>query len=162
MQPTGAHRRESNDDRYIIAGYPWFKCRARDTFISLPGLTLSIEEDDYFELVMKTAIKGYYEFMEGKPVTVHIAEIDQPDVPLWAVWALQQYAKEKGAACLKKYCSKFIKDGSDVREVQSSPQPEADAQRTSLHRRQGQGCDMDELHCQRASCCSPYGIHRRV
>lgn len=90
------HRRESNDDRYIIAGYPWFKCRARDTFISLPGLTLSIEEDDYFELVMKTAMKGYYEFMEGKPVTVHIAEIDQPDVPLWAVWALQQYAKEKG------------------------------------------------------------------
>ncbi len=104
------HRRESNDDRYIIAGYPWFKCRARDTFISLPGLTLSIEEDDYFELVMKTAMKGYYEFMEGKPVTVHIAEIDQPDVPLWAVWALQQYAKEKGKeACLKKY-GKFIKD----------------------------------------------------
>ena len=104
------HRRESNDDRYIIAGYPWFKCRARDTFISLPGLTLSIEEDDYFELVMKTAMKGYYEFMEGKPVTVHIAEIDQPDVPLWAVWALQQYAKEKGKeVCLKKY-GKFIKD----------------------------------------------------
>ena len=104
------HRRESNDDRYIIAGYPWFKCRARDTFISLPGLTLSIEEDDYFELVMKTAMKGYYEFMEGKPVTVHIAEIDQPDVPLWAVWALQQHAKEKGKeACLKKY-GKFIKD----------------------------------------------------
>ena len=104
------HRRENNDDRYIIAGYPWFKCRARDTFISLPGLTLSIEEDDYFELVMKTAMKGYYEFMEGKPVTVHIAEIDQPDVPLWAVWALQQYAKEKGKeACLKKY-GKFIKD----------------------------------------------------
>lgn len=104
------HRRESNDDRYIIAGYPWFKCRARDTFISLPGLTLSIEEDDYFELVMKTAMKGYYEFMEGKPVTVHIAEIEQPDVPLWAVWALQQYAKEKGKeACLKKY-GKFIKD----------------------------------------------------
>ena len=49
-------------------------------------------------------------FMEGKPVTVHIAEIDQPDVPLWAVWALQQYAKEKGKeACLKKY-GKFIKD----------------------------------------------------
>ena len=104
------HLRESNDDRYIIAGYPWFKCRARDTFISLPGLTLSIEEDDYFELVMKTAMKGYYEFMEEKPVTVHIAEIEQPDVPLWAVWALQQYAKEKGKeACLEKY-GKFIKD----------------------------------------------------
>ena len=104
------HRREKNDDRYIIAGYPWFKCRARDTFISLPGLTLSIEEDDYFELVMKTAMKGYYEFMEGKPITVHIAEIEQPDVPLWAIWALQQYAKETSKeVCLKKY-GKFIKD----------------------------------------------------
>ena len=104
------HRREKNDDRYILAGYPWFKCRARDTFIALPGLTLSIEEDDYFELVMKTAMKGYYEFMEGKPVSVHIAEIAQPDVPLWAVWALQQYAKETSKEeCFKKY-GQFIKD----------------------------------------------------
>lgn len=104
------HRREKNDDRYILAGYPWFKCRARDTFIALPGLTLSIEEDDYFELVMKTAMKGYYEFMEGKPVSVHIAEIEQPDVPLWAIWALQQYAKETSKEeCFKKY-GQFIKD----------------------------------------------------
>ena len=104
------HRREKNDDRYILAGYPWFKCRARDTFISLPGLTLSIEEDDYFELVMKTAMKGYYEFMEGKPISVHITEIEQPDVPLWAIWALQQYAKETSKEeCLKKY-GKFIRN----------------------------------------------------
>lgn len=104
------HRREKNGDRYILAGYPWFKCRARDTFIALPGLTLSIEEDDYFELVMKTAMKGYYEFMEGKPVSVHIDEIEQPDVPLWAIWALQQYAKETSKEeCFKKY-GQFVKD----------------------------------------------------
>ena len=104
------HRREKNDDRYILAGYPWFKCRARDTFIALPGLTLSIEENDYFELVMKTAMRGYYEFMEGKPITAHIYEIEQPDVPLWAIWALQQYAKETSKEeCLKKY-GQFIKD----------------------------------------------------
>ena len=47
------HNRDKNDDRYLLAGYPWFKCRARDTFIALPGLTLSIEEDDYFELGCK-------------------------------------------------------------------------------------------------------------
>ena len=104
------HRREKNDDRYILAGYPWFKCRARDTFISLPGLTLSIEENDYFELVMKTAMRGYYEFMEGKPLTAHISEIEMPDVPLWAIWALQQYAKETSKGeCYKKY-GQFIKD----------------------------------------------------
>ena len=104
------HRREKNDDRYILAGYPWFKCRARDTFISLPGLTLSIEENDYFELVMKTAMRGYYEFMEGKPLTAHISEIEMPDVPLWAIWALQQFAKETSKEeCYKKY-GQFIKD----------------------------------------------------
>ena len=104
------HRREKNDDRYILAGYPWFKCRARDTFIALPGLTLSIEEDDYFELVMKTAMRGYYEFMHGKPLTTQITEIEQPDVPLWAIWALQQYAKETSKEeCLKKY-GQFIYD----------------------------------------------------
>ena len=26
---------ESNGENYILAGYPWFKARARDTFISL-------------------------------------------------------------------------------------------------------------------------------
>ena len=98
------HNRTSKDERYILAGYPWFKCRARDTFISLPGLTLSIEEEDYFELVMQTAARGLYEFMEGKPLTAKIYEIEQPDVMLWAVWAIQQYAKHVGRdKCNRKY-----------------------------------------------------------
>ena len=90
------HNRQKNDDRYLLAGYPWFKARARDTFIALPGLTLSIGEQDYFELVMKTAEKGLREFMENKDLSVKIYEIDQPDVPLWAIWAVQQYVKEVG------------------------------------------------------------------
>lgn len=98
------HNRASNDDRYILAGYPWFKSRARDTFIALPGLTLSIEEQDYFELVMKTAERGLREFMEGKPLSVKIYEIEQPDVLLWAVWAIQQYEKHVGSEkCFQMY-----------------------------------------------------------
>ena len=98
------HKRMPKDDRYILAGYPWFKVRARDTFIALPGLTLAIEEQDYFELVMKTAEKGLREFMEGKPLSVEIYEMEHPDVPLWAIWAVQQYAKEAGEdKCLKMY-----------------------------------------------------------
>ncbi len=84
------------EDRYLLAGYPWFKCRARDTFIALPGLTLAIDEVDYFELVMKTAERGIREFMEEKPLSVKIYEMEQPDVLLWAVWAIQQYAKQVG------------------------------------------------------------------
>ena len=98
------HIREKNDDRYLLAGYPWFKCRARDTFISLPGLTLAIDEQDYFEFVMKTASKALREFMAGKPVTGKIYEIDQPDVPLWAIWSIQQYAKFAGKErCTEMY-----------------------------------------------------------
>ena len=112
------HNRLSNDERYILAGYPWFKCRARDTFIALPGLTLAIEEQDYFELVMKTAERELRNFMKGKPVK-KITEMEMPDVPLWAVWAVQQYAKEAGEEkAFKMYGNlvsdivKFIEEGN--------------------------------------------------
>ncbi len=104
------HNRTSKDERYILAGYPWFKCRARDTFISLPGLTLAIDEQDYFELVMRTAERGVREFMAGEPLTVKITELDEPDVLLWAVWAIQQYAKSVGdEKCLSMY-GELVKD----------------------------------------------------
>ena len=104
------HNRTKNDERYILAGYPWFKCRARDQFIALPGLTLSIEEQDYFELVMETAAKGLREFMEGKPLSVKIYEMDKPDVPLWCVWSIQQYAKEAGKERCRKLYMGLIRD----------------------------------------------------
>ena len=104
------HNRQKNDDRYLLAGYPWFKARARDTFIALPGLTLSIGEHDYFELVMKTAEKGLREFMENKDLTVKIYEIDQPDVPLWAIWAIQQYVKDVGEEEGYKLYGKLVVD----------------------------------------------------
>lgn len=112
------HNTKNGSETYLLSGYPWFKSRARDTFVSLPGLTLSIDEQDYFERVMVTAEKGLREFMAGKPLSVDIAEIDQPDVPFWAVWAIQQYEKVVGEEkCLKKYGKlvfdilRFIIDG---------------------------------------------------
>ena len=104
------HIRTKNDDRYLLAGYPWFKCRARDTFISLPGLTLSIEEQDYFELVMKTAERGIREFIAGKPLTGLMTEIEQPDVLLWAIWAIQQYAKEASLEKCNEMYGKLVAD----------------------------------------------------
>jgi len=91
------HSRVSDEERYLLAGYPWFKCRARDTFIALPGLTLAIGEISYFEYVIDTAIKGIREFLAGEQLTVKIYEMEQPDVMLWAIWAIQQYSREVGA-----------------------------------------------------------------
>lgn len=101
---------KKDGERYLLAGYPWFKVRARDTFISLPGLTLAIDEVEYFHTVMQTALKGLYEFMDGKPLTVDIHEIEQPDVVLWAVWAIQQYAKKAGMEQARKEYGKVVAD----------------------------------------------------
>lgn len=109
--------REGDND-YMLAGYPWFKCRARDTFISLPGLTLSVGEVDRFEKVFDTAAEALGQFMVRKPLSKKIYEIEQPDVPLWAIWALQGYAKSVGLEkCFAKYgdlimqIEKFIEAG---------------------------------------------------
>ncbi|MBR4275631.1 MAG: glycogen debranching enzyme family protein [Prevotella sp.] len=96
------------EERYILAGIPWFKVRARDTFISLPGLTLATDDDEYFASCMKTAAKALNEFMTGKPLTVSIYEIEQPDVMLWAIWCIQQYAKKWGIEKGSKEYGKLV------------------------------------------------------
>mgnify|MGYP003290152099 CR=1 FL=1 len=94
--------REHED--YVLAGYPWFKCRARDQFISLPGLTLTNNELTKYDDVMETAEKAIRAFMDGEEIKVSIQEMDQPDVLLWAVWCIQQYGKfESMDTCVQKY-----------------------------------------------------------
>lgn len=73
-------------------------------FVSLPGLTLAIDEIDEFEDVMKTAEKAIRQFIREEPGEYRIYEMEHPDVLLWAVWALQQYAKETSREqCRRKY-----------------------------------------------------------
>lgn len=86
-------RLHKGEENYIIAGYPWFKCRARDFFISMPGITLSLGEIDTFELYMKTAAKALQAIINDETNEVEIYETEQPDVVLWALWCLQQYYK---------------------------------------------------------------------
>lgn len=45
---------------------------------------------------METAAKGLRQLMTGQPMTVNIYEMEKPDVGLWAVWTIQQYAKAVG------------------------------------------------------------------
>ena len=84
---------QKNDGHYILAGYPWFKCRARDTFISMPGLTLSIGEVSQYEKYMDTAAVAIRNYINKEAVNVPIYEMEQPDTLLWAIWCLQQYHK---------------------------------------------------------------------
>lgn len=111
------HLYKNNED-YIIAGYPWFKCRARDFFLAMPGLTLTVGALARYEAYMATATKALNDFMAGEPLSVEVSEMEQPDVLLWACWSIQQYAKDQGSVkCYEKYGSlyerilNFILDG---------------------------------------------------
>ena len=73
-------------------------------FISLPGLTLAIDEVAKFEMVMETARKAIHDFINDEPDDVKVYEMEHPDVLLWAVWCIQQYAKMVSRdQCREKY-----------------------------------------------------------
>jgi len=83
-------RKESGTQ--IISGFPWFGSHSRDTFMALPGLTLStgdlltsLEVIDTMVARMKGGL-----FPNGKDS----GNDSHPsaDAPLWFIWALQQYA----------------------------------------------------------------------
>jgi len=92
------YHRPTENDAYLIAGYPWFKVRARDLFVALPGSTLSIDDPVRFEKIMTTATPAIRNYMKTGTVDKVIKEIEMPDVFLWAIWAMQQYSKSQEIA----------------------------------------------------------------
>lgn len=84
------------DGTYIISGFPWGKVLARNTFMALPGLTLTIDHKADFEAIAATALKALIRYADTGETSKHIDGIDLPDIPLWAIWALQQYARTAG------------------------------------------------------------------
>ncbi|MDR2496119.1 MAG: amylo-alpha-1,6-glucosidase [Tannerellaceae bacterium] len=88
--------RPNETDAYLLAGYPWFKVRARDLFISVPGCTLAIDDPVRFEKILHTAMPALRAFMADGSKDAVIKEIDAPDVTLWCIWAIQQYARSEG------------------------------------------------------------------
>lgn len=92
------------DNEYILSGYPWGKVLARNTFMSLPGNTLPIGHSSDFERIADTALAQLHNFMETGSRSDIIEGIDLPDIPLWATWALQQYARSVGRdAAVSRY-----------------------------------------------------------
>jgi predicted glycogen debranching enzyme len=95
-----------NKKTEIIAGYPWFGTWGRDTFISLPGLTLALDDTQSFIEVVDTMLSrmkgGLFPNMgnEKNPA------FNSVDAPLWFFWAIQQYknyTKESLGSIWEKY-----------------------------------------------------------
>ena len=78
--------RRPNNRTEVIAGYPWFRPFMEDTFMSLPGLTLSQGHKEDCIDVLDTAVADMAAsgLLDGNitPQTV--------DAPLWFYFALQQ------------------------------------------------------------------------
>jgi len=96
---------------YLLAGYPWYGARARDQFVALPGCTLTIDRMDYFDTIMDTSINEIKLFMDGKKEGIKLQAIDDPDVLLWFIWVIQQYAK---ATTTKQAADRFTELASTI------------------------------------------------
>ncbi len=77
----------------IIAGFPWFGCWGRDTFISLPGLTLPQNNLSAYKDVLNSMIKKMKGPFFPNAGSGDNAIYNSVDAPLWFFWALQQYCE---------------------------------------------------------------------
>lgn len=97
---------KEGDREYILSGYPWGTILARNTLMSLPGNTLAIDHKKDFEDIMATFAHAYIKYMGDGHESKMIHGIEHPDIPLWCVWAIQQYAKSVSMAeAREKYAS---------------------------------------------------------
>ena len=99
---------KEGDGMYILSGFPWGTVLARNTFMSLPGLTLAIDHRADFEAIMATASAALLRFMDSGELDSRINGIDLPDIPLWALWAVQQYAKNIGMERARELYTGFV------------------------------------------------------
>jgi predicted glycogen debranching enzyme len=77
----------------IIAGFPWFGSWGRDTFISLPGLTLSIGDEKTCKEVLDTMVNKLKGGLFPNMGSDDSPAFNSVDAPLWFFWSLQQYAR---------------------------------------------------------------------
>lgn len=87
---------KNGEKTQIMAGFPWFGSWSRDTFMALPGLTLTQKDETTFNAVVNTMIDS----MKGPffPHSLSHNKLDYAaiDAPLWFFWCIYQYEKILG------------------------------------------------------------------
>jgi predicted glycogen debranching enzyme len=93
----------------IIAGFPWFGSWGRDTFISLPGLTLPVNDYNTFLKVVDTQVAKLKDGLFPNMGTDDSPAFNSVDAPLWFFWALQKYIEQTNDETMvwKKYGKVF-------------------------------------------------------
>ena len=88
----------------IISGFPWFGSSGRESFMALPGLTMTTGDLSTAQEVIDTLLTrlngGLFDEGSGWKNRAYPAA----DTPLWFIWTLQQYALyDPGFDIWKKY-----------------------------------------------------------
>lgn len=76
----------------VVAGFPWFGRWGRDTFISLPGLCLAIDDWRMFKMAIESEISDFREGFFPNIGSGAQSAYNSVDAPLWFFWCIQQYA----------------------------------------------------------------------
>ncbi len=97
---------KKNKNTEIIAGYPWFGSWGRDTFISLPGLTLAVDNPEACRNILNSMSKT---LKDGLFVNMGYS-YNSVDAPLWYFWSIQKYAEyTKSYTDIWKTYGKYMK-----------------------------------------------------
>lgn len=89
----------------VCAGYHWFGRWGRDTFLSLPGLTIARNQPEVCKKVLKTMLKDLKGGLMTNIGVGEAARYNSADSSLWFFWALQEYvdATNSGVATWKDF-----------------------------------------------------------
>ncbi|MEN8116952.1 MAG: amylo-alpha-1,6-glucosidase [Bacteroidota bacterium] len=83
-----------NSTADIIAGFPWYDSITRQTFISLPGLCLSLNQARLCKKVLGSYLKHLKDGFFPDTINSATPEYHSADAPLWFIWAIQQSFKK--------------------------------------------------------------------
>ncbi len=93
----------------IISGYHWYGTYGRDTFISLPGITLATGNLKLAREVFDTMIHKMKDGLFPNKAVSDKLLYNSVDAPLWFIWSLQQYEKYDDQANIWKTYGKAVK-----------------------------------------------------
>jgi predicted glycogen debranching enzyme len=101
-----------NKKTEIIAGFPWFGSWGRDTFISLPGLTLAIDDVATCKDVLDTQLNKIKNGLFPNMGSEDNPAFNSVDSSLWFFWAVQQYVK-----AVKTYTAVWNRYGKAMKSI---------------------------------------------
>ncbi len=88
----------------IKAGFPWLDTRGRDTFMALPGLTLTTGDLSTALKIIDSMVTRMQNGLFPNRYIGRNTDYQAADIPLWFIWALQQYENyDPGFDIWKKY-----------------------------------------------------------